>query len=99
MAASTHGRPADDGTQPLLEAQEYHSYSWVLLEDHPLRSHPTECYPGIWWMLQQWYATFRKLWGDRIFSIICLLLMFGYVSIHLVLDSDLQQSHRMLLTE
>ncbi|OJK00844.1 hypothetical protein ASPACDRAFT_77726 [Aspergillus aculeatus ATCC 16872] len=77
MAASTHVRPADDGTQPLLEAQEYDSYAWVLLEDHPLRSHPTACCPGIWWMLQQWYATFRKLWGDRIFSIICLLLMFG----------------------
>ncbi|PYI24663.1 hypothetical protein BO99DRAFT_418262 [Aspergillus violaceofuscus CBS 115571] len=77
MAAATRVRPADDGTQPLLEAQEYDSYSWVLLEDHPLRSHPTECCPGIWWMLQQWYATVRKLWGDRIFSIICLLLMFG----------------------
>ncbi|PYH44209.1 uncharacterized protein BP01DRAFT_299214 [Aspergillus saccharolyticus JOP 1030-1] len=75
MTVSIH---AHDGTQPLLEVvEEYDSDSSLLLDDHPLRSHPTECRPGLWTMLQQCYVSVRDQWGDRIFSFTCLLLMFG----------------------
>ncbi|RAK97251.1 uncharacterized protein BO80DRAFT_467988 [Aspergillus ibericus CBS 121593] len=77
MAAATHPDLRDrSSTQPLLEADEYDEYSWVLLEDHPLRSAPTECCPGILWVIHRCYAAVSKRWSDRALSLICLFLMF-----------------------
>ncbi|PYH90767.1 hypothetical protein BO71DRAFT_67242 [Aspergillus ellipticus CBS 707.79] len=55
---------------------EYDEYSWVLLEAHPLRSHPTQCCPGLLWLLQRFCAAVRRRWSDRVLSLICLFLMF-----------------------
>ena len=80
MAATTHVNVRDAGsTQPLLSADEYDAYSWVLLEDHPLRSHPTECCPGVLWVLRKCCAAVNKRWSDRALTLICLFLMFLYV--------------------
>jgi hypothetical protein len=62
-----------------LEDQD--SYELLLLDDHPLRSYPTQCCPGLRLYLRAWYATVRKNWGERIFRIVCLLLMSLYVII------------------
>ncbi|PWY89422.1 hypothetical protein BO94DRAFT_34959 [Aspergillus sclerotioniger CBS 115572] len=77
MAAATHPNFRDRSiTQPLLEADEYDEYSWVLLEDHPLRSPPAECCPGIVWVIHRCCAAVSKRWSDRALSLICLFLMF-----------------------
>ncbi|OJJ76311.1 hypothetical protein ASPBRDRAFT_192458 [Aspergillus brasiliensis CBS 101740] len=77
MAATTHVNAGDtSSTQPLLNADEYDAYSWVLLEDHPLRSHPTECCPGVLWVLRKCCAAVTKRWSDRALTLICLFLMF-----------------------
>ncbi|GLA91198.1 altered inheritance of mitochondria protein 6 [Aspergillus tubingensis] len=77
MAATTHVNVRDaSSTQPLLGADEYDAYSWVLLEDHPLRSHPTECCPGVLWVLRKCCVAVTKRWSDRALTLICLFLMF-----------------------
>ncbi|PYI08527.1 hypothetical protein BO78DRAFT_416698 [Aspergillus sclerotiicarbonarius CBS 121057] len=77
MAAATYPDLRDRScTQPLLEADEYDEYSWVLLEDHPLRSPPTECCPGILWVIHRCCAAVSKRWSDRALSLISLFLMF-----------------------
>ncbi|KAI2884301.1 hypothetical protein CBS63078_9001 [Aspergillus niger] len=77
MTATPHVNVRDAGsTQPLLSADEYDAYSWVLLEDHPLRSHPTDCCPGALWMLRKCCAAVTKRWSDRALTLICVFLMF-----------------------
>jgi hypothetical protein len=65
-------------TQPLLDVEEYDSYSWMLLEDHPLRSYPTEvdCHPEILSFTTKCYAIARRRWRERVLPLLCLLLMF-----------------------
>ncbi|PWY71679.1 hypothetical protein BO70DRAFT_321036 [Aspergillus heteromorphus CBS 117.55] len=77
MAAATEREILDlTATKPPVKADEYDEYSWVLLEDHPLRSHPTQCCPGLLWLLQRFCAAVRRRWSDRVLSLICLFLMF-----------------------
>jgi hypothetical protein len=64
---------------PIVEEKEYDSVSWGLLEDHPLRSYPTECFPGLLSCIVGYFAALRKRWAERVFSLICLFLMFLYV--------------------
>ncbi|KAL4785170.1 hypothetical protein BJX76DRAFT_188968 [Aspergillus varians] len=65
-------------TQPLLHEGEYDSYSWVLLEDHPLRSYPTgaDCHPEISAFTRKLYAMVRRCLRERVLPLLCLLLMF-----------------------
>ncbi|KAL2872757.1 uncharacterized protein BJX67DRAFT_340292 [Aspergillus lucknowensis] len=74
-------------TRPLLEADEYEddeydSYSWVLLEDHPLRSYPTEvdCHPEILSFTKKYYARLRRRWRERVLPLLCFVLMFIIVA-------------------
>lgn len=64
---------------PSIGNKEYDSYSWELLEDHPLRSHPTECIPGLSSYVAKYLAILKRRWTERIFPIVCLILMFLYV--------------------
>ncbi|KAB8257140.1 hypothetical protein BDV32DRAFT_87398 [Aspergillus pseudonomiae] len=61
---------------PSLRDKEYDSYSWELLDDHPLRSHPTECIPGLSAYVARYSAILRKQWTERVFPLVCLFLMF-----------------------
>ncbi|KAB8210019.1 hypothetical protein P875_00053318 [Aspergillus parasiticus SU-1] len=61
---------------PSLGDKEYDSYSWELLEDHPLRSHPTECIPGLSSYVAKYLAILKRRWTERIFPLVCLFLMF-----------------------
>ncbi|BAE59857.1 unnamed protein product [Aspergillus oryzae RIB40] len=61
---------------PSIGNKEYDSYSWELLEDHPLRSHPTECIPGLSSYVAKYLAILKRRWTERIFPIVCLILMF-----------------------
>ncbi|KAL2850559.1 hypothetical protein BJY01DRAFT_209808 [Aspergillus pseudoustus] len=69
-------------TQPLLQAEveEYDSsaYSWVLLEDHPLRSPPTEveCHPEILSFSRKCVGGLRRSWREHVLPLLCLVLMF-----------------------
>ncbi|KAL3469892.1 hypothetical protein BJX99DRAFT_240470 [Aspergillus californicus] len=80
-------------TQSLLEKDEcdydydYDSYSWVLLEDHPLRSYPTafDCHPDIASFTRKFYTIARRRWRERVVPLLCLVLMFFVVVQFLVL--------------
>ncbi|OJJ32384.1 hypothetical protein ASPWEDRAFT_175663 [Aspergillus wentii DTO 134E9] len=63
------------------EIVEDNYYDPWLLEDHPLRSYPTECCPGLLMYLQTWYAAVRKNWGERIFRVVCLLVALQFLAI------------------
>lgn len=54
-------------------------YDPWLLEDHPLRSYPTECCPGLFDFIRNHYRAARKNWGERVFGLVCFLLMLLYV--------------------
>ncbi|KAL4938925.1 hypothetical protein BDV06DRAFT_199879 [Aspergillus oleicola] len=64
-------------TKQLLEVKEYDKYSWVLLEDHPLRSHPIEanCHPDIATFAARCLAVLRRRWRERGFPLLCLVMM------------------------
>ncbi|KAL4956890.1 hypothetical protein BDW69DRAFT_181138 [Aspergillus filifer] len=75
-------------TKQLLEREDYDKYSWVLLEDHPLRSHPTEanCHPDIATFTSQCLAVLRKRWRDRGLPLLCLMMMiFAIVQVLMLL--------------
>lgn len=76
MAASEKLKPVGDGDTHHVDVKEYDSYAWVLLEDHPLRSYPTNYPPGVVNILRRWYATARGWWSERGMSLVCLLVMF-----------------------
>ncbi|KAE8131169.1 hypothetical protein BDV38DRAFT_290623 [Aspergillus pseudotamarii] len=61
---------------PSLRDKEYDSYSWELLENHPLRYHPDECIPGLSSYIARYLAILKRRWTERIFPLICLFLMF-----------------------
>ncbi|KAL2820395.1 hypothetical protein BJX63DRAFT_312846 [Aspergillus granulosus] len=73
-------------TQPLLQAEAdagecnsyTSSYSWVLLEDHPLRSHPSEveCHPGILSFSRKCVVRLRRRWRESVLPLLCLVLIF-----------------------
>ncbi|KAL4933456.1 uncharacterized protein BDV17DRAFT_287120 [Aspergillus undulatus] len=65
------------GTQQALETVEYDKYSWVLLEDHPLRSHPTDanCHPDVTLFAPRCLAVVRRCWRERGLPLLCLVMM------------------------
>ncbi|KAL2833034.1 hypothetical protein BDW59DRAFT_95073 [Aspergillus cavernicola] len=83
-----------EAQQPLLEADEYDSYSWVLLEDHPLRSYPTDvdCHPDISAFTRKCYVVARRRWRERVLPLLCLLLMF-FVIVQFLLQLPHFASH------
>ncbi|KAL4918240.1 hypothetical protein BDW62DRAFT_182130 [Aspergillus aurantiobrunneus] len=85
--ASSPDLEALRATQPLLDAEEYDSYSWVLLEDHPLRSYPTDadCHPDVSAFTSKFYAVVRRRWRERVLPLLCLLLMF-FAIVHFLLQ-------------
>lgn len=76
MAASKKLGPVGDGDTHRVDSKEYDSYAWVLLEDHPLRSYPTNCPSGVFNFLRRWYETVKTWWSERGLSLVCLLVMF-----------------------
>lgn len=55
-------------------------YDPLLLDDHPLRAYPGECFPGLIPSLRSYYKTSRGSWSERVFCVVCLLLVVVYVS-------------------
>lgn len=51
----------------------------MMLDDHPLRSYPAECCPLLLIYLKSCYSAARKNWNERVFRIVCVLLMILYV--------------------
>ncbi|KAJ5569413.1 uncharacterized protein N7459_008843 [Penicillium hispanicum] len=51
-----------------------YEYEFWLLDDHPLRSYPTECIPGLGPFLVEWCSSLQKRQKERLFRTGCLLL-------------------------
>lgn len=49
-------------------------YDPWLLDDHPLRSHPTQCIPGLGSFIADWYISVQKRWAEALLRVGCLLL-------------------------
>ncbi|KAF9893704.1 Altered inheritance of mitochondria protein 6 [Aspergillus nanangensis] len=79
-AGSTHCRTQlhhpQQQQKSFLEISDYDAYSSVLLDDHPLRSHPTDYGPHVAAFLSRCYAAVKRRWTERLFPIVCVLLMF-----------------------
>lgn len=56
-----------------LESSRYEYDPW-LLDDHPLRSYPTECIPGLGSFLAEWLVSVQKRWKETLFRATCLIL-------------------------
>lgn len=59
------------GVEPVLVRYEYDPW---LLDDHPLRSHPTQCIPGLGPFIAEWWISFRQRWKETLLRTGCLLL-------------------------
>ncbi|KAL1966136.1 hypothetical protein VTN77DRAFT_4884 [Rasamsonia byssochlamydoides] len=57
-----------------IEAAEV-EYAADILDDHPLRSYPRKCCPGLSYIVQAWYRVAWKNWNERLFRLVCVLLM------------------------
>lgn len=67
---------SDHIERPLRRASaDVPDYAW-LLDDHPLRSYPTECCPGVLDFIRGGYCAARKNWSERVFRVVCFLLIF-----------------------
>lgn len=51
-----------------------YEYDPWLLDDHPLRSHPTECIPGLGSFFAEWYISVQKCWMATLLRAVCLIL-------------------------
>lgn len=51
-----------------------YDYDAWLLDDHPLRSHPTQCIPGLGTLTAEWYLSMRKCWKKTLLRAGCLIL-------------------------
>ncbi|KAL5362563.1 hypothetical protein BJX96DRAFT_154165 [Aspergillus floccosus] len=85
-------------TADLLQPDEYDEYSWMLLEDHPLRSHPTDCWPDVFAFLGRCYTALKQRWTERLFPVLCLFLMFTMV-VQFIASLPYGVSHLLLRTE
>jgi hypothetical protein len=61
----------ESDNQPATVQYEYDPW---LLDDHPLRSHPTECIPGLGAFLSEWFTSLQYRWKETLFRAGCLLL-------------------------
>lgn len=57
--------------QPASVRYEYDPW---LLDDHPLRSHPTECIPGLGQFVGEWLTSLQLRWKETLIRAGCLLL-------------------------
>lgn len=57
-----------------LESNTRYEYDPWLLDDHPLRSHPTECIPGLGSFLAEWLVSVQKRWKEILLRAMCLML-------------------------
>lgn len=51
-----------------------HDYDPWLLDDHPLRSHPTRCIPGLGPFMVDWYISRQNRWVETILRGLALIL-------------------------
>ncbi|KAJ5666346.1 uncharacterized protein N7477_008794 [Penicillium maclennaniae] len=51
-----------------------YEYDPWLLDDHPLRTHPTECIPGLGTFLAEWLVSTQKRWKETLIRATCLIL-------------------------
>lgn len=51
-----------------------YEYDPWLLDDHPLRSHPTVCIPGLGTFLAEWYTSTQRRWKDGLLRVGCIIL-------------------------
>ncbi|KAJ5651406.1 uncharacterized protein N7484_005129 [Penicillium longicatenatum] len=56
-----------------LESNVTYEYDW-LLDDHPLRSYPTECIPGLGAIFTEGYISVRKHWKEFLVRGVCLVI-------------------------
>lgn len=80
LSASPPSRSPSPYRHGDLEAHPECDYDVILFDDHPLRSYPTECIPGLSMYLTQWYTAARKNAGERIFHSACVLLVILYAN-------------------
>lgn len=52
-------------------------YEQWMMEDHPLRSYPTECCPG-----------WSRVWNGRVFRLVCVVVVAVYVKAFLPVNED-----------
>ncbi|KAJ5599096.1 hypothetical protein N7450_000163 [Penicillium hetheringtonii] len=70
---------APDMTLPKTEqdvipdSMRYEYDAW-LLDDHPLRSHPTVCIPGLGTFIAEWYSSVERRWKDGLLRVGCIIL-------------------------
>ncbi|KAL4893119.1 hypothetical protein BDV59DRAFT_178482 [Aspergillus ambiguus] len=81
-----------------LQPDDYDKYSWMLLEDHPLRSYPTHCWPDVFSFLGRCCTALKRRWTERLFPVVCLLLMFLMV-IQFIASLPYGVSHLLLRKE
>lgn len=55
-------------------------YNVMLMDDHPLRSYPTECIPGLSIYMGEWYTAAKKNATERVFRYSCVFLVILYVN-------------------
>ncbi|KAJ5112710.1 hypothetical protein N7532_000755 [Penicillium argentinense] len=55
------------------DSMRYEYDPW-LLDDHPLRSHPTVCIPGLGTFLAEWYTTTQRRWKEGLLRTGCIVL-------------------------
>ncbi|KAJ5666663.1 hypothetical protein N7462_011072 [Penicillium macrosclerotiorum] len=65
--------PKDDlEVEPSIARYEYDPW---LLDDHPLRSHPTQCIPGLGTFFTEWLSSTRRRWKETLCHAGCLVLI------------------------
>ncbi|KAJ5994540.1 hypothetical protein N7451_010264 [Penicillium sp. IBT 35674x] len=57
-----------------LESNVRYEYDPWLLDDHPLRSYPTECIPGLGAILAEAYTSVRNRWKECLLRAVCLVI-------------------------
>jgi len=57
-----------------IESNVRYEYDPWLLDDHPLRSHPTECIPGLGSFISEWLVSVQKRWKETLVRATCLIL-------------------------
>ncbi|KAJ6086241.1 hypothetical protein N7486_010522 [Penicillium sp. IBT 16267x] len=57
-----------------LESNVIYEYDPWLLDDHPLRSYPTECIPGLGAIITEGYTSVRNHWKECMLRAVCLVI-------------------------
>lgn len=65
--------------EELRNAGSLQEYQPWLLDDHPLRSYPTQCIPGLGPLLRSGFQSVRMRWKELSLRAVCLILASLYV--------------------